>query len=527
MPKIVIREFDKTTASSGAYSNFTVVVPGFIQPGTWADTNNIVHDYGYNEKNESVFDENGVYECSSKTDFKKYIGQISGQNIIVQPAVPPVIKAGTQIRSLTGTDFNKLVTGGKLYVVTENTKSAPVGEYADKDYIYTKAIAEGNTYTFLPENPDATTKYTLFVELDHIGTNELTDTHYGNQIAYELLGLGYTILYKKLDKVSDLSDSTFWGSLKDKSIYDFRYIISGCRGNSAAVNNAMINLAEFNKSESNFDDIDTLEDVGRGDCVALLDIDTAAYEGKNQTTAISDVLDTVGKSSKYAAYFAPYITYKEVDESTHYGNNKTFPASFHYLACAAKAAENFNEWYAIAGYTRGISKYVVSSVGCKFGEAAVNAFQPRSKTIKNSSGIAINPIIQLRGSTYLWGNRTAELLGDKGTSEGDLKASHFLNIRQLCTTIKKQVYVACRQSSYDPNSETLWTNFCNTIRPVLEKMKADQGIEDYKFIKVKNDRKAFLSAVIRIVPIEAVEDFDISIYLEDSLNGTIAVETEE
>jgi hypothetical protein len=58
-------------------------------------------------------------------------------------------------------------------------------------------------------------------------------------------------------------------------------------------------------------------------------------------------------------------------------------------------------------------------------------------------------------------------------------------------------------------------------------MKADQGIEDYKFIKVKNDRKAFLSAVIRIVPIEAVEDFDISIYLEDSLNGTIAVETEE
>jgi hypothetical protein len=59
-------------------------------------------------------------------------------------------------------------------------------------------------------------------------------------------------------------------------------------------------------------------------------------------------------------------------------------------------------------------------------------------------------------------------------------------------------------------------------------MKADQGIADYKFIKVASNRKAFLSAIVRIVPIEAVEDFDISIYLEDSLAGTIvnADETE-
>jgi hypothetical protein len=57
-------------------------------------------------------------------------------------------------------------------------------------------------------------------------------------------------------------------------------------------------------------------------------------------------------------------------------------------------------------------------------------------------------------------------------------------------------------------------------------MKADQGISDYKILKVKSDRKAFLSAIIRIVPIEAVEDFDISVYLEDAISGTIA-NTEE
>jgi hypothetical protein len=57
----------------------------------------------------------------------------------------------------------------------------------------------------------------------------------------------------------------------------------------------------------------------------------------------------------------------------------------------------------------------------------------------------------------------------------------------------------------------------------VEKMRADQGIADYKLIKVKAP-KATLKAKIRIVPIEAVEDFEIDLFLEDSLNGTVIAE---
>jgi hypothetical protein len=55
-------------------------------------------------------------------------------------------------------------------------------------------------------------------------------------------------------------------------------------------------------------------------------------------------------------------------------------------------------------------------------------------------------------------------------------------------------------------------------------MKADQGISDYRLVKIKskNSSKALLSAKIRIVPIEAVEDFDISLHLEDDLGGMAA-----
>jgi hypothetical protein len=59
---------------------------------------------------------------------------------------------------------------------------------------------------------------------------------------------------------------------------------------------------------------------------------------------------------------------------------------------------------------------------------------------------------------------------------------------------------------------------------MLEEMKADQGIKDYKFVKNDTDRKALLSAKIRIVPIEAVEDFEIGLYLEDTLDDVALTE---
>ena len=106
-----------------------------------------------------------------------------------------------------------------------------------------------------------------------------------------------------------------------------------------------------------------------------------------------------------------------------------------------------------------------------------------------------------------------------------MQAQHFLNIRQLCSTLKKQIYTACRRFTFDPNSDVLWINFCEAIRPTLERMKANQGIKEYKIVKVPCKQKAKLKARVRIIPIEAVEDFDIEISLEDDFgteNATIA-----
>lgn len=295
----------------------------------------------------------------------------------------------------------------------------------------------------------------------------------------------------------------------------------------AAANTAIAKLAHYKAitaSDGTEDEMDPAS--GRGDCVALIEVDESKYisgEGRPENrivNAINEMADINADNGKYCACTVPSVVYKMTADERFDGNKK-FPGAFHYLACFDNSLGlGFAEWYAAAGYTRGVSSYIIDNTTVKLGEVAIQALEPRN--IKDQSAqpkFAVNVIANFRGSYYLWGNRTCHPLGDaKGGN--DLVASHFLNIRQLCTTIKKQLYVSCRRFTFDPNSDVLWINFKNSITPMLDRMKADQGVRDYKIEKVYTDKKATLKAKIRIVPIEAVEDFLLEVSLEDSLGET-------
>lgn len=645
MPKININEYDLTKAGTGEYENFSVVVPGFV-----GDT-----------YDESVFDENGIYECSSQTDFVNYVGKRAAEVITskvqrdaVAPTISYIIKYnpnlvddsapivdgnGTQFKSREAflAAYNALLKGeyaGAPAAIADESTEEPedepedenqasttsygiyhsianttgrIGKLKDTNYIYQQVVInlDGQSVlaqyptvdgTILDIQPVVAAEYDTYyvIETNKEGTNGLwledKVTHYGNQMAYELLGLGYTVLFKRMSEnnadafikyvyeaydannaencvikydifdnwdeskevnylkpehsaaISELADPNFWECLRDKSTYDFRYLVTGLLTNNDGANSCILSIADHS-AEVLLDDA-SIKD-GRGDCIALIDLDCAAYEDKTQSQAITPLAKEAAKwASTYAAVFAPYVTYI-MPEDTIY-NNSTFPASFHYLACAANSDNNnYAEWYANAGYTRGVSKYTIQTTGCKLGEIAVQSLEPRfmlkvdkelkvdeegnevtpKEYIDVNTTVAINLIIKIKSAYYLWGNRTGKKLGTRGASDGDLVAQHFLNIRQLCTTIKKQVYTTCRRLTFDPNSDKLWTDFRSLLTPTLEAMKADQGIKDYKFVKDPTDRKALLKARIRIVPIEAVEDFDIGLYLEDSLEGAVVTES--
>jgi hypothetical protein len=303
----------------------------------------------------------------------------------------------------------------------------------------------------------------------------------------------------------------------------------------ADANRAIAKLAHYKAvtaSDGSEDEMDP--ESGRGDCIALIEVDESKYitkdgnkrpehqivEAINATAAINT------DNGKYCACTVPSVVYKMTADER-FDDNKKFPGAFHYLACFKNSLGlGFAEWYAAAGYTRGVSSYTIDHTTVKLGEVAIQALEPRSvKDQATQPKFAVNVIANFRGSYYLWGNRTCHPLGD-AAGGNDLVASHFLNIRQLCTTIKKQLYVSCRRFTFDPNSDVLWINFKNSITPMLDRMKADQGVRDYKIEKVYTDKKATLKARIRIVPIEAVEDFLLEVSLEDSLGETAVAVTE-
>jgi hypothetical protein len=295
----------------------------------------------------------------------------------------------------------------------------------------------------------------------------------------------------------------------------------------AAANAAIAKLAHYKAvtaSDGTEDEMDVTS--GRGDCIALIEVDESMYisgEGRPESRIINAVRamsDINADNGKYCACTVPSVVYNMAADER-FGGNRKFPGAFHYLACFDNSLGlGFAEWYAAAGYTRGVSSYTVDHTSVKLGEIAVQALEPRNiKDQETQPKFAVNVIANFRGNYYLWGNRTCHPLGD-AAGGNDLVASHFLNIRQLCTTIKKQLYVSCRRFTFDPNSDVLWINFKNSITPMLDRMKADQGVRDYKIEKVYTDKKATLKARIRIVPIEAVEDFLLEVSLEDSLGET-------
>ena len=78
-------------------------------------------------------------------------------------------------------------------------------KFEEVGYLHTKAEEFTLTEDELPEKDK---EYALIKDEEgKKGVDGKTESHYGNQIAYELLKLGYTVLFKKIDAVSELTNA--------------------------------------------------------------------------------------------------------------------------------------------------------------------------------------------------------------------------------------------------------------------------------------------------------------------------------
>ena len=85
--------------------------------------------------------------------------------------------------------------------------------------------------------------------------------------------------------------------------------------------------------------------------------------------------------------------------------------------------------------------------------------------VKTEDMISLNPIVKVQNYGYcIWGNRTLfPNIATKAHKDGDLAASSFLNIRNLISDVKKTVFRAARQMTFEQNSAILWVKFKSLV----------------------------------------------------------------
>ena len=199
---------------------------------------------------------------------------------------------------------------------------------------------------------------------------------------------------------------------------------------------------------------------------------------------------------------------------------KDFDAGVAYILAFLNSRNKFGaEWLAVAGSRKGAVPVAGLTAG-DLTESEIDDMQPREADAEGS--LSVNPICNVTPwGVRIWGNRTAlPLQKIEGTTKYGLVASSFANIRVLICDIKKALYKAARGQQFEQNTDVLWVNFTSEVNQLLEQMVQSYGIAGYKWIRTETKERAKLTAILRIVPIEPVEDFDLTIELADSLEVT-------
>ena len=311
-----------------------------------------------------------------------------------------------------------------------------------------------------------------------------------------------------------------WDKLRDRGLYKVKFLTAGAAGNAL---DETVGYAE-----------DMLKcAAARGDCIALID-HKAAYElatgndgditADDYAQAIHEDFESIATKenndfAKFGAAFSPWCNCTlGVKEQP-----VLLPASFVYLSAYGKATQNKQNpnWFAYAGSMRGIPAFKVEPL-YKFGDVANAILQGRDidwdkggafVEDDNQNSFAINPISDIDPfGNIVWGNRTL-LFNEEG-----LTASSFLNVRNLVCDIKKRMYKTSRKFTFEQNDDILWANFSSDINELLDRAKSGRGIRGSKLEPIETDIKGRLKAHLVIIPVEAAEDFDLTLEMADSLD---------
>lgn len=301
-----------------------------------------------------------------------------------------------------------------------------------------------------------------------------------------------------------LYDENVPGSLSEVSTFNIKYITSG--GYPTFEYSQTTGSGQTQTITSIAQKMATLA-ASRGDAIAFIDHTDNAARPLNGANSVYGVA-TQGFLSDTTASFATMITPWGIYDTTT-STNISLPGSFGYFMAMARALRTYPSWLPIAGVVRGLIPSVKSlNTTHTLTNAIADSYQADIGTTTSVPSINAITYINDQGFT-IWGNRTLLSSSINGF------ASTFLNMRSLICDVKKQAFKAAQQYMFEQNTDILWVNFKNNIQKLLDQMVSSSAVRKYKILKVATSDKTRIAAKIQIVPIYAVETFEISIIMTD------------
>lgn len=210
----------------------------------------------------------------------------------------------------------------------------------------------------------------------------------------------------------------------------------------------------------------------RKDCVAILDPHRSCFLVGAQSKIIDDIDKNFTQhiynplkfmvdelETNYACVYANWIKLNDVY------TGKRFWAPFSGYAAAVFGRNDAvaAPWYAPAGLNRGL-----------IGNVLDIAFNPNIKQRDRLYEIATNPVVFFNGDGYV-------VFGQK-TLQNKPSAFDRINVRRLFLVLERAVGKTIKYFVFEPNTDFTRKSIVDTISPIFETVKNQQGLYDYLIV---------------------------------------------
>lgn len=209
------------------------------------------------------------------------------------------------------------------------------------------------------------------------------------------------------------------------------------------------------------------------------------YEGEMYTPedAVANLEDSE-IDSNYTCTYYPWVKYLDT-ENNQYIN---LPVTKDVVRNLAMTDNQSFAWYAPAGVSRGTVDCVRAHFITKVGDEDV-LYEGRINPVKTfaSDGVKI------------WGQKNLQV------NESQLDR---IAIRRLLLRLRKLIAISCIGLIFEPNDATTKKSFLSTVTPILDNMRSNRGISDYRIEvtdTVETRERRELPCKIYIKPIQALE----------------------